>query len=378
MSDVACVCCAPIVAEVRARGFAPEPLVEGLGFEVATLESPRCRIPWDPFTVFAHRAAQTLGGGQELDEIAARSAEQAVPAFVRRLLPYLGGARPLYLMGARWWGPWVFRGTRATCEELADGRLREVIRILPGHRESPEFFLGLRGVMRAMPRLFGQPDAVVELEQDGRRGEFVITPPPGRRRLRLGGRRAVPVAVVPQDLEELGFQQEQLRESLRRARMAGALLEDQSHRLDSIRRLGRELLARRDGHELGEAIVRMLEERLRLRAIRLSQRHLRGDGFSGLAESGAPRGAAPEIHPLRVAGRTVGLLELWPAEGQRAGSLDADWLGEILPWLALAVENTRRSDAVDRLTRWVEEELHESRIELDPDEALPESLLASR
>jgi hypothetical protein len=86
------------------------------------------------------------------------------------------------------------------------------------------------------------------------------------------------------------------------------------------------------------------------------------------------------VHPLRLGGRTVGLLELWPAEGRHADDLDAGWLGEILPWLALAVENVRRSDAVDRLARWVEEELDESRIELalDLDEELPESLSASR
>jgi hypothetical protein len=380
MSDVSCVCCSPVVAEIRARGFAPEPLVEGLGFDLATLENPRRRVPWDPFTEFAHRAAETLGGAQELEEIAARAAADTVPAFLRRLLPYLGSVRPIYLMGARWWGPWVFRGTRATCEELADGRLREVIRILPGHRESPEFFHGLRGVMRAMPRLFGQPDAVVELEQDGRRGEFIITPPPGRRRLQLVRRRRAPLAATPADLEELGFRQEQLRESLRRARQADVLLEDQSHRLDSIRRLGRELLTRRGGRDLGDVMVRLVAERLPVRGVRLSQRHLRGDAFGKLAECGEPRGGHPDVHPLRVGGRTVGLLELWFATGRHAEGLDADWLGEILPWLALAVENLRRSDAVDRLARWVEEELDESRIELalDLDEELPESLSASR
>jgi hypothetical protein len=125
MSDVSCVCCSPVVAEIRARGFAPEPLVEGLGFDVATLENPRRRIPWDPFTEFAHRAAETLGGAQELEEIAARAAGETVPAFLRRLLPYLGSVRPIYLMGARWWGPWVFRGTRATCEDRAASSSRD-------------------------------------------------------------------------------------------------------------------------------------------------------------------------------------------------------------------------------------------------------------
>src|SRR5215472_5051383 len=137
LSDVTCACCSPLVAEIRARGLDPEPLVEGLGLPLSEFENPRNRVPWDPFTVFAARAAEMLGGADQIEEIAVRSAADGVPRFLRRLLPHLGSARPIYLVGARWWGPWVFRGTRSTCEELADGRLREVIEILPGYAECP-------------------------------------------------------------------------------------------------------------------------------------------------------------------------------------------------------------------------------------------------
>src|SRR5262249_30743397 len=80
---------------------------------------------------------------------------------------------------------------------------------------------GVGGGRRAMPLLFGQPEAVVDLRHDGRRGEFLITPPPAKRRLRRFFRRRDAASALPGDLEELGFHQEQLRESLRRTRVAG-------------------------------------------------------------------------------------------------------------------------------------------------------------
>src|SRR5262249_56176340 len=92
---------------------------------------------------------------------------------------------------------------------------------------------GVGGGRRGMPLLFGQPEAVVDLRHDGRRGEFLITPPPAKRRLRRFFRRRDAASALPGDLEELGFHQEQLRESLRRTRVAGLLLPQESPRLAS-------------------------------------------------------------------------------------------------------------------------------------------------
>jgi hypothetical protein len=342
---------------VRARGLAPEVLVEGLGLALAELEDPRNRIPWDPFTVFARRAADLLGGAEQIEEIAARSATQAVPGLVKRLLPQLGNVRAVYLFGTRWWGPWVFRGTRATCEELADGRLREVIEILPGYAECPLFFQGLRGVLRAMPLLFGQPEAVVDLRHDGRRGEFLITAPPARRRLGRLFRRRAGVPVLPGDLEELGFHQEQLRESLRRTRMAGVLLDEKTRRLETLHRLGRELSRWHAEGELARAVIRLLEEQIPVRGIRLCGRRRHGEGVVELAASGDRSGAPSRTHALEASGRDVGRLELWgPGEGDTAGEDDAS-LRELLPWIGVALDNVRSELAIRGVAQWLEGEL---------------------
>lgn len=365
MSDVACVCCAPVVAEVRARGLDPETLVEGLPIALSQLEDPLRRIPWEPFRTFARRSARMLGGASELEEVAARSAHQAVPRLLRRMLPLLRSARPIYLIGARWWGPWVFRGTRATCEELADGRLREVIEILPAYGECPELFEGLRGILRAMPRLLGQPDAVVELAQDGRRAEFLIATPPARRpRGRRGARtsrRTGDRLSLPEDLEELGFRQEQLRDALQRTRVAASLLAERTRRLESIRRLGVELVWHGDVHARVEGMVRLLEEQLPVRGLRLWCRDSAGEredeaSIACLAESGDAAGPPAITRPLGVSGRRVGHLELWTSDALALRAEDEDFLGELLPWLALALDAARADRQLLELRRLLEED----------------------
>ena len=357
MSDVTCACCAPLVAEIRARGLDPEPLVAGLDVALSDLENPRSRIPWDPFTVVAGRAADLLGGAEQIEEIALRSAADSVPRFLRRLLPHLGSARPIYLVGARWWGPWVFRGTRATCEDLADGRLREVIEILPGYAECPLFFQGIRGVLRAMPLLFGQPEAVVDLRHDGRRGEFLITPPPARKRLRKLFRRRAAVSALPGDLEELGFHQEQLRESMRRTRVTGVLLAEKSRRLETLQRLGRELSHWQEEGELARAVIRLLEQQFPVRGVQLSGKAREGGGFAVLASSGDRSGPPSATHVLGAASGPVGRLELWGLGDRGAAPHDEALLRELLPWIGVAFENAQSEAALRGLTQWLEADL---------------------
>lgn len=358
MSDVACVCCAPLVAEVRARGLDPRQLVEGLPLTLAQLENPRRRIRWEPFREFARRAGELLGGAGELEEVAARAAPEAVPQLLRLMLPHLGSARPIYLIGARWWGPWVFRGTRATCESLADGRLREVIEILPDYGECPEFFQGLRGVLRAMPRLFGQPDAVVDLAQDGRRGEYVIAAPPPKRRSRwLRPARRSTVSPLPEDLEELGFRQEQLRDALQRARATATLLAERTRRLETVHRLGIELVWHRDTQSRAEGMVRLLRDRLPLRGIRLGYDGSETGGPPSFAESGETTGAPDISRSLQVAGRPVGRLELWTPGAASLSREDEVLLGDFLPWLALALDASRSDEQIHELRDELEEDL---------------------
>jgi len=251
----------------------------------------------------------------------------------------------------------VFRATRATCEELADGRLREVIEILPGYRECPEFFRGIRGLLRATPRLFDQPEAVVDLETDGRRGEFIITPPPARRRFGRRPRRSI--RALPEELAELGFHQEQLLESERRTRVAVTLLADSSLRLAALAELGEQLTRSRSTHGRAAAVIRLLEERFPSSGVRLSH-DASGEADDALdlrAESGELRGPPTTTLALEVAGGTVGRLELWaPGEGGFSED-DEVRLRDLVPWIALALEDARSAEHLQGLTRVLEDEV---------------------
>lgn len=366
MSDVAGVCSAPIVRGVRARGLDPLSLVEGLELSLADLEDPRGRIPWRAFVVFAERAARMLGS-ETIEEIAAAATVEYAPAPIRRILPRLRDSRPLFTLAARWWGPWVFHGTRGTCEVLPDGRLREIVQILPEHAACPEFLSGIRGTLRAMPRLLGQPDALVTLEQDGRQGEFLITPPPRRARSdrswrsagtwfgrHLGWRASRQLRQAEYDLEELGFAREQLLESKRSALSMSARLDEQSRRLDALQQL--KLILGRDGEidALQQNIVRLVQQGLGVGGVRLSQHS--GEGLPiREAALGRLAGAPAQTLPLRVAKRNIGLLELW---GVGANDSLAP-LHELVPWVAIALENAGSKARVAQLLRLLVEDVED-------------------
>ncbi|MCP5070822.1 MAG: hypothetical protein GY946_30015, partial [bacterium] len=355
MSVVACRMCKPLVLEVRSRGFEPELLVEGLSCDIATLENPRKTIPWDMFTVLLERTAMLLGGKEELEDLAFRHTTQHLPKFIHGLLPAMRSARPLFTIGARWLGPWMFRSTRAYCEELADGRIRETIKILPAYRSSPEFLWTNRGIMRAGPPLLGMPEAVVESEDDGRNAEYIITLPPSRRR-RFWPVRRQPGA-LPEGLAELGFQQEQLRESLRRTRFATGQLSEKSRRLDTLEWMARELNRTTDLGQLAERLLHLLKPQLGLLGIRLTAIH-QEDELMGAA--GPMEGEADRALPLRQGETEIGRLELWYENGGRDRK-DEIFLASLLPWLSTALANAHTFALLSHQTERLQDEIKEHR-----------------
>ncbi len=361
MSDVACLVSAPIIGEARARGLDLEPLVEGLGLGLAHLEDPARRMPWHTFVAFAGRASKLLGD-ETIEELAADATVRFVPTSIRRLLPRLTDSRTLFTFAPRWWGPWVFHGTRGTCESLPDGRLREVVRILPEYPACPEFLAGLRGTLRAMPRLLNQPDAIVSLEQDGREGEFLITPPPRRARFRrgwlragLGSRAARQRMRAERELEELGFVREQLVESQRSLNRLAARLDEESGRLESLTELGR-LLIRSDPEtddfeSLQSDVVELVRRRCGAAGARLTRRAPRTDPVPETS-AGVFSGRPDRTTPLLVGGREIGRLELW-------GAVSSETLEALLPWIAFTLEYGGTKSLAAHLTRLLSDDVRD-------------------
>lgn len=351
MSVVACTVCEPLVVELRSRGFEPELLVESLPCDVATLEDRRKTIPWDVFTVILERTAKLLGGKEALEDLAFRHTTRNLPNLIRGLLPAMSSSKPLFLIGARWLGPWMFRATRAHCEELADGRIREIIKILPPHRSSPEFLWANRGIMRAGPPLLGMPEAIVESEDDGREAEYIITLPPSRRRRFWPVRRRLDA--MPEELAELGFQQEQLRESLRRTSFATDALAQKSRRLENLERMAQELNRTTDLGELSERLLQFLGPQLGLRGIRLTAM-TQGEELVGA--SGWIEGEADRSLPLRAGDSETGRLDLWH-QGANRDPEDGPIVASLLPWLSIALANAHTFALLTRQTDRLQEEI---------------------
>ena len=326
MNEVACVF-GPVVDEVRARGIAPERLLGGIPIELEELGNPRRRISWDDFAEIARRCSE-LFGPDAFEELAARSAERALPAPLRWLLhAWHGDVRRAYRI-APFWGPRVFRATRAECEVLPDGRVRQIVEILPPYRESPEFFRGVKGLLRAAPRLFGEPDASVELECDGRRGEFLIEPVPRPPRATLRAR-----------LEGWG-------RGARRGRRAGA-----------ADRFARALVGARGWREIPLVAARVLRRELGVRGVALSLGEPPRYADAIVAADGDRTGRPATVRPLVFTRRPVGSLILWTEDGRPLAERAEQRLHALRPQLAFLLETLHIDEANRRLLDLLERDL---------------------
>lgn len=351
MTHVSGLCTAPIVTEAKARGFDPRLLASDTGERLESFADPRARVRWSSFVPFAARATKMLGE-DTIQDLAARATVDAVPGAIRRALPRLTDSRPLFHLAPRWWGPWIFRGSYGFCESLPDGRLREVVRIRPEHESCPEFLAGLSGTLRAIPRLTGQPDALVDVEHDDREAEFLITPPPRvrfRDRLRPPGARRSPA----RELEEIGFARETLLTERRSLYLVSAQLDREQRHRSTLDDLAQRLLRDEPAHDtkaLLDDLVRIMLRRDELIGVRLSFRNADGQDAT-VAEGGRRSGLADRTTPLRVGGQEIGELALWATlEGD-----DLEPLAALEAWIAVAVEFGRSRALNETLRQFLDE-----------------------
>ncbi|MEM9173704.1 MAG: hypothetical protein AAGC67_00575 [Myxococcota bacterium] len=359
--QVAGLCSAPIVAEARSRGHDVAALVAGTGAPLERFEDPRGRVPWTSFVPFAARATRLLGE-DVIRDLASDAVVEVVPSAIRRILPRLADSRPLFHLAPRWWGPWVFQGTHGVCETLPDGRLREVVKIRPEHEPCPEFFSGLLGTLRAIPRLTGQHDALVEVDHDGREAEFLITPPPRRsfrerwRKRPLGRSEDLATTLRARsaldEIEEVGFAREALLTERRSLHLLSAELDREQRDKSTLQSLADLLLGEESAttESLVDGLVALLLAREDIVGVALS---LRGEEQEEVtsARGGRCNDAPDRIAALRVGAREVGQLALWAA-------LEGDELASVAPleaWIAFALEFGQARALNAELRRLLEE-----------------------
>ncbi|MDJ0851774.1 MAG: ATP-binding protein [Myxococcota bacterium] len=176
MSDVSCRPCAVFVDALETDGIPLSEAVRGLSIPPETLLRPSNRLTWEEWLTVLENCSRVLGGPEALEAAGLRYYERA-GGLLGVLAAQVSSARPVYHMATRWYGPTLFAPTRATSEDLPDGRIRTTIEIRPGFRVSELFFQTMLGGIRAVPLLLGQPPADVEMVIEDRRATYVITPP---------------------------------------------------------------------------------------------------------------------------------------------------------------------------------------------------------
>jgi len=353
VNEVSCRTCVPAIVALRARGVPLEPLVEGLPLGIDEIVRPSNRISWDDYIRFLENVLRVLGGPDEVERLGSEYSSQT--GILGVVASTVVSVRPIYHLGARWYGPSLFSSTRATCEDLPDGRIRQTIEILPGYRDSELFFRLMRAALGSVPRLLAQGRAEVEMELHPKRAVYTITLPPPltlwNRVRRWRSRRLMLTAAI----EELGIQQDEFQRGYELARQASDRLAAQTRRLETLHRLARALARHTDVSELADSIMKLLEGHFHFAGIALWL--VPGDGAEDLLlrREGWTSDEPGARHLLRTANRTVGRIELWYVDG--AG--ESEHLDEILPWIALALDNARTFEALSRQTRRLEEEKSE-------------------
>lgn len=362
MSEVSAWVFKPLFAAAEQAGHSPEELVEGLSISPSIVRSRYKRVPWDDFVVVGERVCAIIGGPDALEDLVAEFGVRPVSGIVRLFAGRLVNVRALYTLGAKWLGPSTFLCTRAFCEDLPDGRLRQTVEILPPYQDSELFFRTMRGILRTTPGMVGGPDAHVEMTIAPRKGIYTITLSERERRRWWAARPRA--SAVADALGELTAMQEELQLSLAETHARGRVLVAQAARLTTLHRLSRQLAERTDVRGVADSVVDLLREHFGFSAVRVSVSSRAGLAAEVVRAGGAPVGPASDSRELLASSGVVGRVELWSASAD-SGSNPADpdpLLDELVPWIAVALDNARSFEALNAQTARLETESNERRI----------------
>jgi PAS domain S-box-containing protein len=225
-----------LAPEFERNGVAFDALIEGLPIDRSTLRNPMRRIPLHVLVSLSERWVAALGGGPS----ALLSIERSMSSLFdqerfRRLraVRYVATCRALYttfyrlILRLRWGA--ITRGG----ELLSDGRFRVTFELPPG---ADAMAAAIRGLLRGLPRLIGETDAVVEMRTRGELTVFDVRLPAPSRSLAARAFERVGALLQPRAmLDQLLYQQEQLLTSYEQLRTANDQLQRQSEELSASR-----------------------------------------------------------------------------------------------------------------------------------------------
>jgi signal transduction histidine kinase/CheY-like chemotaxis protein len=219
MTDISCRAFSYFLVAERRGLLDLTTLLAGLPITRAELEDPRARVSWDLWAELCDRAASQLGHDPkrlaDSGTVVSDTGERGYVGYLGPVASLFASTDDMFDMVVRWGGPALYRSHEFGLEHLPGKRLRFTARLKPGYRPCQAWFQMIPGALQVLPRLVGQPDAVVETEEiTPTSGAYVVSSAPGRTLLtRL--RQTWSVLRAPRALSnELAFQQQQLASTI--------------------------------------------------------------------------------------------------------------------------------------------------------------------
>lgn len=357
MNEVSCRALQTFFHALEVRGISAERLVEGFPVGLDELRDPTGRIDWELHVRLLERLEKLCGGPEALEEIGESIYDAPPLRAVRALAFFFGNVRQVYWMGCRWVGPSFFTHVRYAYRELDKERVEVRLEIPDTYPGSLQFFSIYLGSLRTAPHLLGlREEAEVEAEISPHVGVFRIRPPSGFSLLALLRRATRLPFAAWTAVEELAHQQAGLNRALRDLRESGRRLESEKDRLDTVDEIGRQLLQKIESERMPEQVLGFLRERFAWRGASLYMTSPDEEKLVFYGRVGRCEGDPDASRELRVAGASVGRLDVWRG-AHATDAADPELLEKVLPWIAITVLNTRLATSAQPTAeapfRWV-------------------------
>lgn len=340
MNEVSCQILEVFFRALPKKGLPPESLLVGTAVPLHHLRNRRERIDWEDFRQIMSNARQiwseeelVLLGGAVFNAPAMR----AISVIARLLFDALGFYTWVFTkqQGA---GDQQFTCVDSTLTPLSPRRLRLDLKLKPGYRGCPEFFLVSKGTFSNMPRVLGLAPANVQMEASETSAEYVVDLPPGGGTFRRAKRSLLLPFTMKAAAQELKSANETLLARYAELEDARRKLSARANQLEVVNALGRELAQHTELKALADTVAALLSDRFGCTGVDLFLVRREGETYEQVLTRGehAERRVSFE---LPVAGRSIGRIDAYgfkdPA-GENGGLWEA-----LLPSIAIALQNAR-------------------------------------
>lgn len=304
-------------------GFHPHGVLDDLSLPEARLMDPTAHMSWDDYLLLLERLKGIAGGEAAMEECAFRLILQN--SLVRGLAHAFSGPRPTLLEVPAFMGSSLYTHISSFVHPIGEDQLLFHHTVPATSRISPLFIRMSRGLLRAYPRLFGQPEAHVQMSADLHRMVFRITLPEPRRTC-----PKTQDSSMPYDRHRLY--------ALMGENPGDRYLEffmDPGGNLARIRYLTERLSDHGDLSGFVQDLMALLKEVFGCTYARLSFRDAARDTMTPLASLGTCRDGSAKAHDLSLRGRLLGQLEV--DRTTAAMPIFRQVVGTLIPFLSLAL-----------------------------------------